>query len=288
MGLNICHETQRKHGNLSMNKIITFIGAGNMTRSLVTGLTKNKTQHDIRISDPDSEQLKNIQDHCPKIVSFSDNIKATQGAHIIVLAVKPQLMEIVCENIKQVMQDENPLIISIAAGVTINKMSNWLAKKNSSIVRCMPNTPSLIQAGMTGLFANDAVSAEQSDIAESILRSVGKTLWLNTEESLDVVTAVSGSGPAYYFLMLEAMQSTAQKLGLNAEDSRLLVLETAYGAIKLALESDDDVAILRQRVTSKGGTTEAAVNKLVSGGMVELFEEAIIAAAIRSKELSKL
>lgn len=271
-----------------MSKTITFIGAGNMARSLVSGMTKNGTEDLIRISDPNPEQLKEIQDHCSEVEAFTDNIEAATDADIVVLAVKPQLMEVVCKSIKQIVQDENPLIISIAAGVTIDKMAAWLGKKDLAIVRCMPNTPSLVQAGMTGLFANNSVSTEQSNVAESILRSVGKTLWVDSEDMIDVVTAVSGSGPAYYFLVLEAMQKTAKKLGLSDDDARLLVEETAFGAIKLALISDNDPTILRQQVTSKGGTTEAAINKLVSGGMVELFEEAMIAATIRSKELSKL
>jgi len=271
-----------------VSKIITFIGAGNMARSLVSGLTKNDTEYAIRIADPNLDQRKAMKACSSSVMEFSDNLEAIKGADIVVLAVKPQLMEDVCEQIKAIVQETNPLIISIAAGITVNKMNAWLGRAELSIVRCMPNTPSLVQAGMTGLFANNQVTSEQVNISESILRSVGKTLWLNTEKDLDVVTAISGSGPAYHFLILEAMQGTAKKLGLSDKDARLLVLETAYGAIKLALESDDDAAILRQRVTSKGGTTEAALNKLVSGGLVELFEEALVAATIRSKELSQL
>ncbi len=273
---------------LIMNKTITFIGAGNMARSLVAGLAKDEMQYDIRISDPNPEQLQGIQQHWPAVNAFVDNLEAIMGADIVVLAVKPQLMELVCEPLQNIIQTENQLIISIAAGITINNLSTWLDNKEAAIVRCMPNTPSLVQSGMTGLYANAAVSTEQSNIAESILRSVGSTLWLSNEEELNAVTAVSGSGPAYYFLVMEAMQKAAQELGLSAEDARLLVLQTAFGAAKLALESSDDAAILRQRVTSKGGTTEAALNKLIAGGLPSLFEEAMVAAAIRSKELSQL
>lgn len=271
-----------------MNKTITFIGAGNMARSLVAGLTKDKTNFDIRISDPNLDQLQAIKQHWPMVEAYEDNIKAIEGSDVVILAVKPQLMEVVCEPLQDVLVAENPLVISIAAGITINNLIKWLDNKNTAIVRCMPNTPSLVQSGMTGLYANPAVSDEQTNIAESILRAVGSTLWVKNEEALDAVTAVSGSGPAYYFLVMEAMQNAAQELGLSAEDARLLVLQTAFGAAKLALESSDDAGILRQRVTSKGGTTEAALNKLIAGGLPALFEEAMVAATIRSKELSKL
>lgn len=271
-----------------MNKVITFIGAGNMSRSLIAGLTKGDTQFDIRISDPDPDQLKGIQDHWTSVTAFADNIEAIKGADVVVLAVKPQLMQLVCDPLQDIINTEKPLIISIAAGITISNIALWLKNESATIVRCMPNTPALVQAGMTGLFANSGVSKEQSNIADSILRAVGDTLWLNTEDALDAVTAVSGSGPAYYFLVMESMQKAAQELGLNAEDARLLVLQTALGAAKLAIESNDGAATLRKRVTSKGGTTEAALNKLVAGGLPALFEEAMVAAAIRSKELSQL
>lgn len=271
-----------------MNNTITFIGAGNMARSLIAGLTADEMPYDIRISDPNPEQLQGIQQYWPAVKKFEDNIEAIKGSDVVVLAVKPQIMELVCEPLQKIIKDENPLVVSIAAGITISNISTWLNDANTAIVRCMPNTPSLVQSGMTGLFANSAVTSDQSNIAESILRAVGSTLWLSTEEQLNAVTAVSGSGPAYFFLVMESMQKAAQELGLSAEDSRLLVLQTAFGAAKLALESDDDAGVLRQRVTSKGGTTEAALNKLIGGGLPALFEEAMVAATIRSKELSKL
>ncbi|MCL4108372.1 UNVERIFIED_CONTAM: hypothetical protein GTU68_065400 [Idotea baltica] len=258
-----------------------------MARSLIAGLTNDESSHDIRISDPNLEQLQGIQQHWPTVTAFEDNIEAIKGADVIVLAVKPQIMELVCEPIAEIIQQEQPLVISIAAGITIENLSIWLGGTDTAIVRCMPNTPALVQSGMTGLFANDAVSTDQINVAESILRSVGSTLWVKSEGAIDAVTAVSGSGPAYYFLVMEAMQSAAQEIGLSAEDARLLVLQTAFGAAKLALESTDDAATLRHRVTSKGGTTEAALNKLIGGGLPALFEEAMVAATIRSKELSK-
>ncbi len=271
-----------------MNKIITFIGAGNMTSSLVAGLIQDNTEHKIRISDPNESQLKALIASGGKIEIFTDNNQAINQADIIVLAVKPQIMQVVCEPLQTTVQSQKPLIISIAAGIGVDSLTEWFGGAPLAIVRCMPNTPALVQSGMTGLYANDAVSEDQHDLAENILRAVGSVLWLDDEDKIDAVTAVSGSGPAYYFLVMEAMQNAAQKLGLSADDARLLVLQTAFGAAKLALESSEDAGVLRQRVTSKGGTTEAALNKLIEGGLPNLFEEALNAAALRSQELKKL
>ena len=256
-----------------------------MARSLIAGLIEDKAPVNIRISDPSTEQLQAIKKIWPNIETFTDNAQAIKDAELVVFAVKPQIMQAVCEPLQTIIQSQPPLIISIAAGVSIANLSNWLGSQALPIVRCMPNTPALVQSGMTGLYANTNVSPDQHDLAESILRAVGSTLWLSDEDKLDAVTAVSGSGPAYFFLVMEAMQDAAKKLGLSAEEARLLVLQTAFGASKLALESSDDAAILRQRVTSKGGTTEAALKELMEGGLPELFETALRAAADRSKAL---
>ena len=229
-----------------------------------------------------------ITENWATINSYVNNAEAIEGADIVVLAVKPQIMQMVCEPLQENFKTQNPLIISIAAGINLENLERWIGDYSPAVVRCMPNTPSLVQSGMTGLYANEQVSEEQRNLAESIMRAVGSTLWLDNEDLMDTVTAVSGSGPAYFFLVMEAMQDAAQKMGLNAEDARLLVLQTAFGAAKLALESSDDASVLRQRVTSKGGTTEAALRKLIDGGLPSIFEEALIAAAIRSKELSKI
>ncbi len=269
----------------SNTKTITFIGAGNMARSLIAGLIEDKAALNIRVADPDTAQLASIQQSWPQIEVFADNNKAVENADVVVLAVKPQIMQSVCNALASAINNPETLLISIAAGVTEQKIKQWLGGQRP-IVRCMPNTPALVQSGMTGLFANDQVSEEQRSLAESILRAVGVTLWFADEDKLDAVTAVSGSGPAYFFLVMEAMQKAAQTLGLEPQDARLLVLQTAFGSAKLALESEDEAAVLRQKVTSKGGTTEAAINKLLSSGLVELFEEALIAARDRAKELS--
>jgi pyrroline-5-carboxylate reductase len=275
-----------KGNNIVMSKTLTFIGSGNMARSLIMGLINDETPLAIRVSDPDEKQLDAVKLNWSDIHVTTDNAVAVKDADVVVLAVKPQIIQKVCEQLQDSIQKTRPLVISIAAGVREASLNQWLGG-NLPVVRCMPNTPALVQAGATGLFANTAVSEEQSSLAESILRSVGITLWFDDENDLDVVTAVSGSGPAYFFLVMESMQNAAEKLGLNAEDARLLVLQTAFGASRLALESSDSAAELRQKVTSKGGTTQAALEVLNQGGLPELFEKALTAAVQRSEELSQ-
>ncbi|MCL4169936.1 UNVERIFIED_CONTAM: hypothetical protein GTU68_043689, partial [Idotea baltica] len=194
-----------------MGKTITFIGAGNMARSLIAGMLQKDSGQDgsalsIRVSDPSESQLAGIKDNWAKINSFANNAEAIEGADVVVLAVKPQIMQAVCEPLAEVFEAQNPLIISIAAGINLDNLEQWLGDYSPAVVRCMPNTPSLVQSGMTGLYANSQVSDEQRNLAESIMRAVGSTLWLDNEDLMDTVTAVSGSGPAYFFLVMEAMQ----------------------------------------------------------------------------------
>ncbi len=273
------------------SKTITFIGAGNMARALISGLVQGESALNIRVADPNEAQRDAITSVWTQITAFADNSTAIDGADIVVFATKPQVLQTVCESFKNSLitsvSQTKPLLISIAAGITLESMQQWLGCE-MAIVRCMPNTPALVQSGMTGLVANHNTNEEQRNLAESILRSVGNTLWFDDEDKLNAVTAVSGSGPAYFFLVMEAMQASAQKLGLDEKDARLLVLQTAFGAAKLALESEDDAATLRQRVTSKGGTTEAALKVLIDGGLSTLFEDAIVAANNRSIELRNL
>lgn len=267
-------------------KILSFIGAGNMAGSLIAGLIQDKTPLKLQISDPDINQRNHIQQHWPQVTTFDDNQSACEQADIIVLAVKPQVLTEVCQSLISTVQQNKPLIISIAAGITEQVINKALGGE-LAIVRCMPNTPALVQAGATGLYANNNVTTEQRDLAETILRAVGITLWVDKESLIDSITAVSGSGPAYFFLVMEAMQNAAVELGLSPQEARLLVLQTALGASKLAIESDDDVGLLRQRVTSKGGTTEAAIKTLQAGGLEALFTKALQAAAQRSIELAQ-
>jgi pyrroline-5-carboxylate reductase len=210
---------------------------------------------------------------------------AIQGCDIVVLAVKPQQLQDVVKQLSMHWQADQ-LLVSIAAGIRTADLQRWLNNADAAIVRTMPNTPALVQAGATALFANQAVSAQQLELAESIMRSVGLTLWVDEESKLDAVTALSGSGPAYYFLVMEAMEKAAVELGLSPETAKLLCVQTAFGAAKMALESNDDPKLLRQNVTSPGGTTERAIHELQDGGLEALFENALIAAALRSRELA--
>lgn len=270
-----------------MSKIVTFIGAGNMARSLIAGLINDHSDFSIRVSDPSEQALDGVKRYWPSVAIFNDNNEAIINADLIVLAVKPHYIQPVCQQINTQIKEEHthPLIVSIAAGIRLQNIKEWL-DNDSPIVRCMPNTPALVQAGASGMTANSHVNTEQKSMAEQILRAVGLVIWFDDESSLDAVTATSGSGPAYYFLVMEAMQKAAIKLGLNEKEARLLVLQTALGAAKLALESNDSPAVLRQNVTSKGGTTEAALNVLNEGCLVSLFEQAMTAANDRSIELA--
>lgn len=264
---------------------VAFIGAGNMARSLIVGMLQEAGNLQLRVSDPDQNQLDVIRSYGSQIFTSTDNAATIQGADVVVLAVKPQAMRSVIEPLEDLAQKQRPLFVSVAAGIREESLNAWLGG-HLPIVRCMPNTPALVKAGATGLYANPQVSKEQRSLAESILRTVGITLWFEDEAKLDAVTAVSGSGPAYFFLVMEAMQAAAESLGLKPEDAQLLVVQTALGAARLALESDQKPADLRKQVTSKGGTTEAALNKLNAGGLVPLFAEALQAAKQRSQELA--
>ena len=264
---------------------LSFIGGGNMARSLIGGLIADQWPADrIQATDPNAEQRNRLAASFD-IRTGSDNSTAAGTADVVVLAVKPQVMQSVANDIAAAVQQKQPLVISIAAGIRATDLDRWLGGQ-VALVRCMPNTPALVQSGATALFANTRVSAAQRDLAESILRAVGLTLWLDDEALMDAVTALSGSGPAYFFLMLEALQAAGEQLGLPADAARLLALQTAFGAAKMALESEEDPATLRQRVTSPGGTTERALKTLEDGGLRELMARALTAARDRSRELA--
>lgn len=256
-----------------------------MARSLVGGLIANgfKPQN-IHVADPQPLCLQGLTDQYP-INIHNNNLEAAQDCDVLILAVKPQQLQSVVKQLAQHWQSKT-LLISIAAGIRLTDIARWLACDNASIVRAMPNTPSLVQAGATALYANDFVSTSQCELAESILRSVGLALWVRSETEIDSVTALSGSGPAYFFLIMEAMEAAAVEMGLEQETARLLCLQTAFGAAKMALESEESTATLRERVTSPGGTTERALHELEDGGIRGLFENALVAAALRSRELA--
>jgi pyrroline-5-carboxylate reductase len=263
---------------------IAFIGAGNMAASLIGGLrAKGLDAAQIRASDPGEQTRARVSaEHGIEV--FADNADAIQGVDVIVLAVKPQAMKAVCEAIRPSLAP-NQLVVSIAAGITCASMKNWLGAQ--PIVRCMPNTPALVRQGVSGLFATSEVSAEQRQQAEELLSAVGIALWLNEEQQLDAVTAVSGSGPAYFFLLIEAMTAAGVKLGLPADIAAQLTVQTALGAAHMAVASDVDAAELRRRVTSPAGTTEAAIKSFQAGGFEALVEKALGAAAHRSAEMAE-
>ncbi|MCU7246678.1 pyrroline-5-carboxylate reductase [Pseudomonas koreensis] len=266
------------------NTRIAFIGAGNMAASLIGGLrAKGLEAAQIRASDPGEETRARVSaEH--GIKTFADNAQAVDGADVVVLAVKPQAMKAVCEAIRPSLKP-NQLVVSIAAGITCASMNAWLGAQ--PIVRCMPNTPALLRQGVSGLYATAQVTAEQRQQAEELLSAVGIALWLNEEQQLDAVTAVSGSGPAYFFLLIEAMTAAGVKLGLPKETAEQLTLQTALGAAHMAVSSDVDAAELRRRVTSPAGTTEAAIKSFQADGFEAVVEKALGAAAHRSAEMAE-
>lgn len=263
---------------------IAFIGAGNMSASLIGGLrAQGVAAAAICASEPGSEQRNKVAaEHGIQV--FAQNSEAIQDADVVVLAVKPQVMQTVCLDLAASLKP-GQLIVSIAAGIGCSSLERWLG--NRAIVRCMPNTPALLREGVSGLYANTQVSAAQRLQAEQLLSAVGLALWLDNEQQIDAVTAVSGSGPAYFFLLIEAMVAAGEKLGLPRATALKLTQQTALGAARMALASEVDVSELRRRVTSPNGTTEAAINAFQAGGFEALVEQALNAAAARSATLAE-
>lgn len=267
--------------------IIGFIGAGNMARSLAAGLLKNGWPRGrLLMADPDAAQRATIE-RALKLRTDADNNAVAARTNILVLAVKPQLLRDVAQALAPTVQRKKPLVISIAAGVRLGDVERWLGG-NLAIVRAMPNTAALIGSGATGLYANTTTDSAMRAQAESILRAVGVTAWVPDEDQLDIVTALSGSGPAYFFLIMEALEQAAIEQGLAPAHARLLTLETAYGAAKMALEGAEEPASLRARVTSPGGTTERAVEVLQRGDIAGLLANALRAASERARELAQM
>lgn len=268
------------------NGVISFIGGGNMATSLIGGLIADgRDPASIYVTDPDFAKLESLAESF-RVQTSSDNDEAVRLASAVVFAVKPQVMATVVRDVAVAAEMHRPLFISIAAGVREPDIRRWLGY-DAAVVRSMPNTPALVGSGATALFANAHVSEAQRDLAESVLRAVGLTIWVDDEELLDAVTALSGSGPAYFFLVMEAMERAAVALGLGRDEARMLTIQTAFGAAKMALESSDAPATLRTRVTSPGGTTERALDTLITGGIEHLIHKALEAAHARSVELGR-
>jgi pyrroline-5-carboxylate reductase len=260
---------------------ICFIGGGNMATALIGGLLgKGYSAAKISVVEINADNRARLQRDFA-VRAFENLSEGVAGSQIIVFAVKPQQLREVAKQLAPLLREQ--LLISIAAGIRAVDLARW--SNSQAIVRAMPNTPALIQSGMTGLYALPAVIDAQREQAQSILAAVGETLWLRDEAMLDAVTAISGSGPAYVFYFIEALQQAAQKLGFNAEDARRLSLATFLGASKLAASSDEDVSVLRARVTSKNGTTERALLSLSGNHIAEYIDQAAQAAAARSREM---
>ena len=270
-----------------LDQKIGFIGAGNMARSLASGLISNGLAPDkVTMSDPDAGTRDAIAKQLGVSVS-ANNADVVAASDILVFAVKPQVLKDVAVELVNAVQQRRPLVISIAAGIRSDSLENWLGG-NLPLIRVMPNTAALIGSGASGLFANSRADKAARNSAETIMRAVGVVAWVENEAQLDIVTALSGSGPAYYFLVMEALEQAAVDAGLSPDIARLLTLETAYGAAKMALEGGEEPAVLRQQVTSKGGTTERAIAVMEENGIREIYKKAIYAAAERSAELAKL
>ncbi len=263
---------------------IAFIGCGNIGRCLLGGLLKDgypATQ--LRAADADALQRDRLSSETG-VRASADNLEAVCDADIVVLAVKPQQMRAAARPLAAALAARRPLIVSVAAGIRIVDLRRWIGEL--PIVRAMPNTPALLGCGAAGLYAGGEVSNEQREQAEGILRAVGLTVWVESEALIDAVTAVSGSGPAYFFALMEWMENAGAQLGLSREQARLLTLQTALGASRMAIESSLDPASLRKQVTSPGGTTERALGIMSENDMGGIVERALAGARQRAAEMA--
>jgi len=271
------------------NSHITFIGGGNMGRALISGLLASGFEpNQISVVEANAETaLKLHEDFGVQGTGALENIAFDFSKNnVLVMAIKPQDFNVIAKGLASKLKHASapgPLILSIAAGIRLKDMSRWL--DHTRCVRAMPNTPALIGKGITGLFADAAVNQSDRALAETICNAVGQAVWVKEEKLMDAVTAVSGSGPAYVFAFLEAMQSAGEKLGLDAETARKLAYATLEGATQLAHNSDEHAGVLRERVTSKGGTTAAALDVMKQQGWHEILEKAIDAASQRGKAM---
>lgn len=264
---------------------LAFIGAGNMARAIIGGLLNNGYPAEkIWACEPQAERLQDLADQGLQVTT--DNNQAVSQVDIVVLAVKPQILKPVCTDLAASAAQNRPLFISVAAGITSDSINQWLGGEHA-IVRCMPNTPALVQMGANGLCANSAVTAEQKAQAEKVISATGIALWVDDEELLHAITAVSGSGPAYYFLFMEAMIAAGTKMGLTPEVATQLTLQTARGAAEMAFQSDVPPAELRRRVTSPNGTTEQAILSFQANQLEADVETAMQACYARSEEMAK-
>lgn len=268
------------------DETIAFIGGGNMATSLIGGLlARSWPAERIVAADPSSDARRHLASEFG-VRTSEDNAEAATDADVVVLAVKPQVIGDVARGLADAVAHNNALVVSIAAGVPVSALSGWLGG-DAAIVRVMPNTPALIGEGASALFAGDRVTGPQRDLAQSIMDAAAETVWVDDEEHMHAVTAISGSGPAYFFYLLESLIAAGQAAGLPEDLARRLVLKTGQGACTMALDSDDPPAELRRRVTSPGGTTEKALQILDEAGCRDVVRRAVLGAAERSRELGR-
>ncbi|KAI1264822.1 pyrroline-5-carboxylate reductase [Xylariaceae sp. FL1019] len=271
---------------------LAFIGGGNMAAAIIGGLAaKGIDKQNICVSEPWEVNREKMAQ--TGVRTTTSNVEASQDADLLVIAVKPQVAKVVCQELAGAWAERKttPLVISIAAGITLESMKQWLKLADGRIphiVRVMPNTPALVGEGASGLFADGSVTAEERDLAASLLASVSKvTEWVDREELIDVVTGLSGSGPAYFFAMVEHLVDSATKLGLTKEQATRLATQTCLGAGRMLVESSDEPAQLRKNVTSPNGTTHAALQSFEASGFKEIVDKAVMASVDRSEELGK-
>ncbi len=265
--------------------VIAFLGGGNMARSLIGGLVaRGADPARIHVAEP-VQALRDALAEDFGVRACAEAPIAVEGATLWVLAVKPQVMRGLCELLASQARAHAPLVVSIAAGVTVERLREWLGGE-AAVVRCMPNTPALLGAGVTGLHAGPGVDERQREDAEAVLSAAGATVWIDQEPLMDSVTAVSGSGPAYLFLLAEAMEAAARAEGLDRDQARTLVVHTLLGGARMLAETGETAEELRRRVTSPGGTTQAAVVSFQADGFEAMVARAIHAARVRGAELA--
>jgi pyrroline-5-carboxylate reductase len=268
-----------------MTPVIGFIGGGNMARSLMGGLIARDHPADgVIVADPFAEARERVaRDY--GVRATDDNIAVASAANVLILAVKPQELRTVCQAVAKSVQAQAPLVISVAAGIPAGAISGWLG--GVPVVRTMPNRPALYGCGVTALYAMAGVKPDARTLAEEIMSAAGATVWVEQEKHLDAVTAISGSGPAYFFLLIEMLEQAGCTFGLSESVSHRLAVETAYGSGLMARDATETPAILREQVTSKGGTTEAALKVLEAREVRAIFAQALAAAENRSAVLAK-
>jgi len=277
--------TQRESTPPHHTPVIAFIGGGNMARSLIGGLlARGAAAASLRVAEPNASAREALTREFG-VATFDDNTRAVAEADIWLLAVKPQVMAQVCAVLRANAQAQRPVVVSIAAGIASAQIDAWLGG-GQAVVRCMPNTPALLGAGVTGVYANPRVSDAARDHVMQLLAAVGPSVAIDDEGLMNAVTAVSGSGPAYVFALAEAWQAAAQAQGLPADAARILVNQTILGAARMLTESGESATTLRQRVTSPGGTTQAALESLHAEHFEQIIAHAIAAATRRGAELA--